>query len=38
MSLAARPSATGGREEVLDGLGIPLQDAAIIRTELLLSE
>lgn len=38
MTLAARPSATGRPEEVLDELGIPLQDAAIIRTELLLSE
>lgn len=38
MTLAARPSATGRPEEVLDELGIPLQDVSITRTEILLSE
>ena len=38
MTLAARPSATGRPEEVLDVLEIPLQDVAIKRTRILLSE
>ena len=37
MTLAARPSATGRPEEVLDALGISLQDATIARKKLLLS-
>jgi len=36
MTLAARPSATGRPEEVLDALGIALQDATISRKKLLL--
>ncbi len=37
MTLAARPSATGRPEEVLDALGIALQDATIGRKKLLLA-
>jgi len=35
--LTARPAATGRPEEVLDALGIPLQDTVISRTALILS-
>lgn len=38
MTLSALPSATGRPEEVLDELGIPLQDVSIKRTKLHLSE
>lgn len=38
MTLAARPSATGRPEEVLDALGIPLQDVTISRKKLLLAK
>ena len=38
MTLAARPSATGRPEEVLDALGLSLQNVSIIRTDILLSE
>jgi len=37
MTLAARPSATGRPEEVLDALEIPLQDVTISRKKLLLA-
>lgn len=37
MTLAARPSATGRPEEVLDALGIALQDTAITRKALILA-
>lgn len=38
MTLAARPSATGRPEEVLDALGFSLQDIEIKRTGIILSE
>ncbi len=38
LTLAARPSATGRPEEVLDALGIPIQDATISRKKLILSK
>lgn len=38
MTLAARPSATGRPEEVLDELEISLQDVEIKRTRIILSE
>ncbi len=36
MKLAARPSATGRPEEVLDQLGIPFEETRIERTQLIL--
>jgi radical SAM-linked protein len=38
MTLAARPGATGRPEEVLDALGIAMQDIEIMRTGMILSE
>jgi hypothetical protein len=38
MTLAARPAATGRPEEVLDALGIAMQDIEILRTGMILSE
>jgi radical SAM-linked protein len=38
MTLAARPGATGRPEEVLDALGIAMQDIEIMRSGMILSE
>jgi hypothetical protein len=38
MRLTAREGATGRPEEVLDAMGIPLEDARIERTKLLFKE
>jgi radical SAM-linked protein len=38
MTLAARPGATGRPEEVLDALGIAMQDIEIMRCGMILSE
>lgn len=38
MTLAARPAATGRPEEVLDELGIDMQDIEIVRTGMILSK
>lgn len=38
MTLAARPAATGRPEEVLDALGITMQDVEIMRTGLVMTE
>lgn len=38
MTLAARPAATGRPEEVLDALGITMQDIEIMRTGMIMTE